>query len=189
MGYGLGGGALGYLTGHVTGQRPSSAAPPQHPIYTALQNLQPTATGAAGGGAGASAGGGAGAVRETSAQYGAGRETRALTDSSLIIQSAEIAPAPKWSKFGARATSTSTSGTRISARITHSAAAPAAAPAAAAPPSPKQEERLEERLEERVLGVETENDAGAASAEGGSEALIEVLTPAPEQDDAENPES
>ena len=190
-------GALGYLTG----QRPSSAAPAhhgaqhgaRHPIYAALQNLQHTAAGAAGGGAGACAGAGAGVVRETSAQYGAGRETRTLADSAvLIIQSAEIAPAPKSSKGGgaaARGTATSTSsstpGTRISARISHSAAAPGAAPAAA-PPSPEQEQEQEERLEERVLGMvpgaETETDAGAASDEGRSEALV----PTPAQVDAES---
>ena len=201
LGHGLGGGALGYLTG----QRPSSAAPAQHgaqhgarhgaqhPIYAALQNLQPTAAGAAGGGACACAGAGAVVARETSAQYGAGRETRSLADSAvLIIQSAEIAPAPKSSKGGAAArgtatsTSSSTPGTRISARISQSAAAPGAAPAAAAPPSPEQEQEQEERLEERVLGMvpgaETETDAGAASEEGRSEALV----PTPAQDDAES---
>ena len=199
MGHGLGGGALGYLTG----QRPSSAAPAQHgaqhgarhgaqhPIYAALQNLQPTAAGAAGGGACACAGAGAGVVRETSAQYGAGRETRSLA--VLIIQTAEIAPAPKSSKGGAAAargtatsTSSSTPGTRISARISQSAAAPGAAPAASVPPSPEQEQEQEERLEERVLGMvpgaETETDAGAASDEGRSEALV----PTPAQVDAES---
>jgi len=65
----------------------------------------------------------------------------------------------------------------------HSAAAPGAAPA---PPSPEQEQEQEERLEERVLGMvpgaETETDAGAASDEGRSEALV----PTPAQVDAES---
>jgi len=68
----------------------------------------------------------------------------------------------------------------------HSAAAPGAAPAPAAPPSPEQEQEQEERLEERVLGMvpgaETETDAGAASDEGRSEALV----PTPAQVDAES---